>query len=106
MKIVFVEKGGAERELEAVEGWTAMEILREYGVGAIKAECGGALACATCHVYVDPAWAGRLPLARPEETEMIEDHALAPRPLSRLSCQIVLTPEMDGLRLHAAPNPD
>ena len=106
MKIVFIEKNGVERDLDAVEGWTAMEILREHGVGAIKAECGGALACATCHGYVDPAWASRLPAPRVEEREMIEDHAMEPRETSRLSCQIVLTEEMDGLRLHAASNPE
>lgn len=106
MKIILVEKDGTERELDAVEGWTAMEILREYGAGGVKAECGGALACATCHVYVDPAWVDRIPAPREEEREMIEDHAMDVRDTSRLSCQIVLTEEMDGLRLHRATNPE
>lgn len=106
MKIVFVGKDGTEQDLEAVEGWTVMEILRDYGVGGIKAECGGALACATCHVYVDPAWADRIPAPRIEEREMMEDHAMEMRDHSRLSCQIVLTEDMDGLRLHEATNPE
>lgn len=104
MKITIVDPQGHPTDYEAVEGWTVMEILREYGLG-IKAECGGALACATCHVYIDPQWAGRLPAPRPDESDMIADHALAPQPTSRLSCQIVLTPELDGLTLRVAPNP-
>lgn len=105
MKIVVVDEKGAESEYEAVEGWTLMEILREYGLG-VKAECGGALACATCHVYVDPAWLDRLPPVHPDERDMIEDHAIAPQDNSRLSCQIVLNPALDGIKLRVAPNPD
>ncbi len=105
MKVVVVDKKGAESEYEAVEGWTLMEILREYGLG-VKAECGGALACATCHVYVDPAWLKRLPPAHPDERDMIEDHAIAPQDNSRLSCQIVLNPDLDGIKVRVAPNPD
>lgn len=105
MKIVVVDEKGAESEYDAVEGWTLMEILREYGLG-VKAECGGALACATCHVYVDPQWLDRLPPARPDERDMIEDHAMEPQGNSRLSCQIVLTPELDGLKVRVAPNPE
>lgn len=104
MKIVVVDANGAEEEYEAIEGWTLMEILREYGLG-VKAECGGALACATCHVYVDPDWVARLPAPRPDEVDMIADHAMAPRETSRLSCQIVLTSALDGLKVAVAPNP-
>lgn len=105
MKIVVADAQGAEQEYEAVEGWTLMEILREYGLGG-KAECGGALACATCHVYIDPQWLDRLPAPREDERDMIEDHALSPQVTSRLSCQIVLTPELDGLKIAVAPNPE
>ena len=66
MKIFVTDYEGTEHELEAIEGWSAMQVIREYGL-PIKAECGGACACATCHVYVDPAWYGKLPPKRQEE---------------------------------------
>ena len=65
-------------------------------VPGIEAECGGACACATCHVYVDESWAGRIPAAQPMEEDML-DFAFDVRPTSRLSCQIRVTPEVDGL---------
>lgn len=104
MKIVVVDYDGVEHELEAVEGWSAMEIIREYGL-PIKAECGGACSCATCHVYVDPEWFGKLPVKRQEEEERLDD-AFDLKETSRLSCQIVLDETLDGLRITLAPNPD
>ena len=81
--------------LEAPEGWSLMEVLRDYGL-PIKAECGGACCCATCHVYVDEDWLEQLPAMKEEEEDMLD---LAPdvTDQSRLSCQIVLEPELDGL---------
>ena len=67
------------------------------GVPGIVAECGGSAMCATCHVYVDPAWADRLPVPLPNELEMLECTAAERRPTSRLSCQIKLTAAMQGL---------
>lgn len=104
MNIIVTEQNGQEHTLEAVEGWRAMEIIRDYGL-PIKAECGGACACATCHVYVDAAWVERLPPMREEEEEML-DQAFNVQENSRLSCQIILDETMDGLRLTLAPNPD
>ncbi|MCL4678497.1 MAG: 2Fe-2S iron-sulfur cluster binding domain-containing protein [Alphaproteobacteria bacterium] len=104
MKIVVTDYEGAEHELEAVEGWSVMQIIREYGL-PIKAECGGACACATCHVYVDPEWFARLPEKRQGEEEKL-DEAFALQKTSRLSCQIILDESMDGLRVRLAPNPD
>lgn len=104
MKIVVTDYEGEEHELEAVEGWSVMQIIREYGL-PIKAECGGACACATCHVYVDPEWFARLPAKRQEEEEKL-DEAFALQKTSRLSCQIILDESMDGLRVRLAPNPD
>ncbi len=104
MKIFVTDPDGKEHELEAVEGWTAMEIIREYGL-PILAECGGACSCATCHVYVDESWIDKLQPMRQEEEEML-DYAFDPHDNSRLSCQIVLDENLDGLKLILAKNFD
>jgi len=104
MKIFVVDYEGTEHALEAIEGWSAMQIIREYGL-PIKAECGGACSCATCHVYVDAEWIDTLPPKRPEEEERLDD-AIDLKETSRLSCQIILDEKLDGLRLRLAPNPD
>ena len=104
MKIFVIDYQGAEHELEAIEGWSVMQIIREYGL-PIKAECGGACSCATCHVYVDAEWIDRLPPKRPEEEERLDD-AFDLKETSRLSCQIILDEKLDRLRLRLAPNPD
>ena len=101
LAVLVTDRDGVEHRLPAIEGWRAMEVIRDWGLD-IKAECGGAAACATCHVHVDPAWANRLPPPSSEEIEML-DGAFDVREESRLSCQILLTPEMDGLRLTLAP---
>lgn len=88
--------------LDAVEGWSVMEILRDHGM-PIKAECGGACCCATCHVYIDNSWSGRLPDMGPEEEDML---GMAPdvHENSRLSCQLVMDEDLDGLTLKIAPS--
>ena len=101
LTIMVTDQAGVEHSLPAEEGWRAMEVIRDWGLD-IKAECGGACACATCHVHVDPAWAPLLPPASEEEIDML-DGAFDVDDTSRLSCQILLTPEMDGLRLKLAP---
>jgi 2Fe-2S ferredoxin len=90
--IVFIEPGGRRREVEARTGITLMETAKAHGIAGIVAKCGGACACATCHVYVDPAWLERL-----APREDMEESAWQPRPNSRLSCQIEVTAAMDGL---------
>jgi 2Fe-2S ferredoxin len=104
MKIIVVDYQDVEHELEAVEGWSVMQIIREYGL-PIKAECGGACSCATCHIYVDAEWINKLPAKRPEEEERL-DEVFGLKDESRLSCQIILDESLDGLRLRLAPNPD
>lgn len=94
---------GKTHRLEGVEGWRAMEVIRDYGL-PIKAECGGACACATCHVYVAAEWMDKLVPPNADETMMLDD-AMAVEDNSRLSCQIILSPELDGLELTLAPNP-
>ncbi len=100
MRIFVTDQQGKEHELEAVEGWRVMEIIREYGL-PIKAECGGACACATCHVYVDQAWLDKIPDIREDEEEML-DEAFNQEDNSRLSCQIILDESLDGLRVTLA----
>ncbi len=104
MKIFVTDLNGKEHELEAVEGWRVMEIIREYGL-PIKAECGGACACATCHVYVDEEWLDKIPQKRDEEEEML-DEAFEIQENSRLSCQIILDENLDGLKVTLAKNSD
>ena len=101
MKILVTDRDGVEHSLDAIEGWRVMEIIRDHGL-PIKAECGGACACATCHVYVDETWQSRLPELTDEEIDML-DHALEVEDNSRLSCQIIFNPEYDGLKVTLAP---
>ncbi|MDH5721846.1 MAG: 2Fe-2S iron-sulfur cluster-binding protein [Alphaproteobacteria bacterium] len=104
MKLIVKDKNGETRELEAVSGWRVMEIIREYRL-PIKAECGGACACATCHVYVDKGWLDKLPPKREEEEDML-DEAFDLQDNSRLSCQIIMDEELDGLQVTLAQNSD
>jgi len=101
MKLFVTDQNGLEHELEALEGWRVMEVIRDWGL-PIKAECGGALACATCHVYVDPDWYDRLIPMSDEEEERLDD-AMLVKSNSRLSCQILMSDELDGLRVRLAP---
>ena len=91
-----IDRDGVEHDVPARAGVKLMETLREleYGISAI---CGGMCSCATCHVYIDPAWVGRLPKKESMEEDML-DFAYEPDPTkSRLTCQIKVTPELDGL---------
>jgi 2Fe-2S ferredoxin len=101
LSILVIDHDGAEHRLPAEEGWRVMEVIRDWGLD-IKAECGGACACATCHVHIDAAWSKQLPPPSDEEIDML-DGAFDVTDFSRLSCQILLTPEMDGLRVRLAP---
>ena len=96
--ITFVTPDGTRHEIDAANGTTAMENAVKNDVPGIEAECGGACACATCHVYVDEAWLERVGEPEPMEEDML-DFAYEPRPNSRLSCQITLSNELDGLVL-------
>ena len=95
-KITFIQPDGTEQTVEIAIGWSVMEGAVRSLVPGIDADCGGACACATCHVYVDPAWAAALP-AKAEMEETMLDFAQDARPTSRLSCQLRVTSDMDGL---------
>ncbi len=96
-KIVFLSADGATRtQVEADNGSSVMEAAVRNGIPGIDAECGGACACATCHVYVDEEWTAIVGAPDPMEEDML-DFASDVRPNSRLSCQIRVTDELDGL---------
>ena len=95
-KITYIAFDGEETTVTAKEGMSVMQTAVNNGVDGIVAECGGACSCATCHVFVDPEWFDKLPEAQTMEKEML-DFVMNPQPNSRLSCQIKLTPELDGL---------
>jgi ferredoxin, 2Fe-2S len=94
--ITFIDAAGKTRTVEAEDGSTVMETALRNSVPGIEAECGGACACATCHVYVDDAWIDKLPKPEQMEEDML-DFAFDVRPGSRLSCQIKVSPAINGL---------
>ena len=104
MQIIVTDQSGNVHELEALEGWRVMEVIRDWNLN-IRAECGGACACATCHVYVDEAWLDKIPEMRDDEEEML-DEAFDVQDNSRLSCQIIMDDDLDGLRVTLAPSDD
>lgn len=102
MRIFVTDFDGKEHELEGLDGWRVMEIIRDHGL-PIKGDCGGACACATCHVYVDPAWLNKLLPPTDEERDRLDFDVIAPEENSRLSCQILMSDALDGLRVVMAP---
>jgi 2Fe-2S ferredoxin len=95
-KITFIEHGGESRIVDAESGSTVMENAIKHGIPGIEAECGGACACATCHVYVDEAWTEIVGPPSPMEEDML-DFGFDVKPNSRLSCQIKVSDQLDGL---------
>jgi ferredoxin, 2Fe-2S len=97
-RIIYIDDAGVERPVEVTAGHSVMEGATRNNVPGIDADCGGACACATCQVYVDPAWLERVGSASVMEDSML-DFAERKKPNSRLSCQIEVTNELDGLRV-------
>ncbi|MDZ4777007.1 MAG: 2Fe-2S iron-sulfur cluster-binding protein [Alphaproteobacteria bacterium] len=95
-KITYIEHNGKEHVIDVAAGMTVMEGAVKHNVPGIDADCGGACACATCHVYVDPEWATKTGESSGMEQSML-DFANDVEPTSRLSCQIKVTAELDGL---------
>ncbi len=99
-KITYIEHNGTSHDVEVANGLTVMEGARDNGIPGIEADCGGACACSTCHVYVDAAWVEKLPAMDDMEEDML-DFAFEPDPArSRLTCQIKVSDEIDGLIVH------
>jgi len=104
LRLNVVLRSGEHREIEAAPGQSLKQALMAGGIAEINAlsNCGGCCSCGTCHVYVEPAGAGRLPAMRPEEDELLDIHD-ARRPNSRLSCQVRLTDDLGVLTVQVAP---
>jgi len=98
VKIIFTDSEGTARIVDAEIGSTVMETAIKNDIPGIEAECGGACACATCHVYVDEAWLEKTGGPSPMEEDML-DFGYDVRSNSRLSCQIKVTEELDGLKV-------
>ena len=96
VQITFIDSGGTPRTVGGEVGSTVMETAIKNSVPEIEAECGGACACSTCHVYIDEAWREKVGEPSPMEEDML-DFAYNVQPNSRLSCQIKVTPALDGL---------
>ena len=95
--VCLVEADGVAHDLRLPTGQSLMRAATDAGIDAIKADCGGLMTCATCHVIVDAEWASRLPPISADEEAMLEMTAAPRQPTSRLSCQIDLTDALDGL---------
>ena len=98
VKVIFRKEGAEDRIVEGDTGTSIMEVALANDIGEILADCGGALSCATCHVYVPAEWGGKLDHKSAEEEAMLE-MAIDPDERSRLSCQIPLNAELDGLEI-------
>ncbi|MET0372438.1 MAG: 2Fe-2S iron-sulfur cluster-binding protein [Sphingobium sp.] len=101
-KLIVVNRAGEEQAVEAGDGLSVMEIIRDSGFDELLALCGGCCSCATCHVYVDPAFENQLPGITEDESDLLDssDHR---NDSSRLSCQLIMTNDLDGLRVTIAP---
>ena len=97
--VVFELPGGREQRVSGRASESVMQIATSAGITGIVAECGGSAMCATCHVYVNPQWLVRLPPPLANELEMLDCTAAERLPNSRLSCQIKLSAELDGIAL-------
>ncbi|KKW91922.1 MULTISPECIES: 2Fe-2S iron-sulfur cluster-binding protein [Sphingobium] len=100
--VIVTTRDGAEKEIAAETGLSLMEAIRDAGIDEMLALCGGCCSCATCHVKVDPAFIGLLPAISEDESDLLDSSEHRDEH-SRLSCQIPLTAELDGLRVAIAP---
>ena len=100
-KLIVTTRSGETREVEASAGLTVMEAIRDNGFDELLALCGGCCSCATCHVHVDPEFAGLLPAMSEDEDDLL-DSSDDRDATSRLSCQIPFTEQLDGLRVRIA----
>jgi ferredoxin, 2Fe-2S len=99
-KVIFISPDGAETAVDAIDGDNVMRTALANDIDGIVAECGGSMMCATCHCYVDAAWKERVGPRSEGEDDMLESASSEVRPTSRLSCQIRILPDLDGLVIH------
>ena len=95
-KVTYIEHNGKQHQVEVENGLSIMEGAIQNEITGIDADCGGSMACATCHVYVEENWLDKLPKAEEAEVDMI-DMAFEPKKNSRLSCQLIVSDELNGL---------
>ncbi|QDC08145.1 2Fe-2S iron-sulfur cluster binding domain-containing protein [Oceanicola sp. D3] len=100
VKVTYVQHDGSETVVEGKAGDSVMQLAVGANVPGIVAECGGSMACATCHVYLDEAWAEKAEPRSESEEDMLDCAMAEMKDTSRLSCQVKLTEEMDGLVVH------
>lgn len=100
-KLVVTTRNGSEQVLEGQSGLSVMEVIRDGGVDELLALCGGCCSCATCHIHIDPEFADKFPAMGEDENDLLEssDHR---NERSRLSCQIIFTDALDGMRVSIA----
>ena len=98
-KVTYIEHSGQKHEIEIANGLTVMEGAVQNDIPGIDADCGGGMACATCHVYVKDDWFSKLPEKENGEDDML-DQAFQPNSSSRLSCQIIISEDLNGLVVH------
>ena len=98
-KVTYIEHSGQKHEIEVANGLTVMEGAVQNDIPGIDADCGGGMACATCHVYVKDDWFSKLPEKENGEDDML-DQAYQPNSSSRLSCQIIISEDLNGLIVH------
>jgi 2Fe-2S ferredoxin len=102
-RLKVVRHSGEEVEIKSTGGTSVMVVMRDNGIDEVLAMCGGSRACATCHVYVDPAFSDRLPAIGDDENELL-DGSRHRQPNSRLSCQLAFDDSLDGLEVTVAPH--
>lgn len=100
ISIRFIAADGSEQTLRATPGQSLMKAAVDANITGIEADCGGTLTCATCHVMIDAPWSEQLPPPIRDEADMLDFAASPVQPNSRLSCQVVLKPELDGMVVH------
>lgn len=101
-KLIVVNRSGEEQTVEGDAGLSVMEVIRDNGIDELLALCGGCCSCATCHVYVDAAFADQLPAISEDENDLLDssDHR---NERSRLSCQLIMSDALDSLKIEIAP---
>ena len=101
-KLIVVNRAGEEQEVEGDNGLSVMEVIRDNGFDELLALCGGCCSCATCHIFVDPAFTDILPAMSEDENDLLDssDHR---KDTSRLSCQVIMSDDLDGLKVEIAP---
>jgi 2Fe-2S ferredoxin len=98
-RVTFIQSDGRQQTIEIENGYSVMQGATANQIAGIKAECGGSCSCSTCHCYVDPTWYDRLRRAEDDEAGLLE-YAWEPKRTSRLTCQLIVTDELDGLVLY------